>query len=112
MTLVAPDALKGRLRRPFMLREVERSWDVPRSLPPVAAGGRRARVASGHASRMSHALSAQLAAGAVVLSNAGTFFSFVAAAPRTLSARMMKPMPLSSSAIPTMIPKRAICSAM
>ena len=59
---------------PFVLREVERPSDMPRSLPPVCGwrelGSRDLRSRE----PVSRALSPQLAAGAVVRSNARAFY--------------------------------------
>ena len=85
-------------------------WTLPAACLPSSAEG-SGLAWPGHASPVSQALAVQLAAGALLL-NAGAFASFAAPAPRTISARMMKPMPLSSRAIPTMTPNSAICSAM
>ena len=109
----APATLKGAAfaAPSCMLREVERPLDMPSSLPPVCGwtgpGSRPLRSRA----RCPVPWLPQLAAAAV-RSNAGACFSFLAPTPRMPSARMMKPMPLSSRAIPTTSPNRAICSAM
>ena len=102
----APGTLKGRLCRPFMLREVGAL--VGRALQPASrvrlTERARASVASPRpAWRLSSPRRRALERGAFLL---------LGPAPRTISARMMKPMPLSSSAIPTIRPNSAICSAM